>query len=144
MNNSVYGKTMEDVRKYSNFKLVRTDKFEKYTNRADYKRPVIFGEHLSGIELRTTEVILNKPIYVGQAVLDLSKVLMSRLHYDVMKKHFGNRCKLLMTDTDSLMYGIETEDITADLSAMREYFDFSNYDKKHLLYLGDDLGETTR
>jgi hypothetical protein len=134
MNNSVFGKTMENVRKYSNFKLVRTDKFQKYVNRADFKRAINFGEHLSGIDRKTTEVKLNKPVYVGQAVLDLSKLLMNQLHYDVMKGQFGDRAKLLMTDTDSLVYGIESNDITAELSNIKEHFDFSNYPKDHPLY----------
>ena len=134
MNNSVFGKTMENVRKYSNFKLVRTDKFQKYVNRADFKRAINFGEHLSGIDRRTTEVKLNKPVYVGQAVLDLSKLLMNQLHYDVMKSQFGERAKLLMTDTDSLVYGIESSDITTELSNIKEHFDFSNYPKYHPLY----------
>ena len=134
MNNSVFGKTMENVRKYSNFKLVRTDKFEKYVNRADFKRAINFGEHLSGIDRRTTEVKLNKPVYVGQAVLDLSKLLMNTLHYDVIKRQFGNRCKLLMTDTDSLVYGIESDDLSSELSIIKEHFDFSNYPIEHPLY----------
>ena len=134
MNNSVFGKTMENVRKYSNFKLVRTDKFQKYVNQADFKRAINFGEHLSGIDRKTTEVKLNKPIYVGQAVLDLSKLLMNQLHYDVMKKQFGDRATLLMTDTDSLVYGIESTDIIAELADIKEHFDFSNLDKEHPLY----------
>jgi hypothetical protein len=134
MNNSVFGKTMEDVRKYSNFKLVRTAQYQKYSKRADFKRSIKFGEHLSGIIRRQTEARLNKPMYVGQAVLDLSKLLMNQLHYDVMKTQFGERAKLLMTDTDSLVYGIESEDLTAELSNIKEHFDFSNYPKDHVLY----------
>jgi hypothetical protein len=89
---------------------------------------------LSGIDRKPTETKLNKPIYVGQAVLDLSKLLMNRLHYDVMKTQFGERAKLLMTDTDSLVYGIESENLTMELSNIKEHFDFSNYPKDHVLY----------
>ncbi len=59
---------------------------------------------------------------------------MNTLHYDVIKKQFGKRCKLLMTDTDSLVYGIESDDLTAELSNIKEHFDFSNYPSEHPLY----------
>ena len=134
MNNSVFGKTMENVRRYSNFKLIRPDQRDKYTNRADFKRFVEFGDNLYGVDRKTTVVNLNKPIYVGQAILDLSKVKMNELHYLVIKKHFGDRAKLLMTDTDSLVYGIASQDVNKELLQFAEYFDFSNFAEEHEMY----------
>ena len=134
MNNAVFGKTMEDVRKYSNFYLVRTEKWSKTVNRPDFKTSRAFGKYVSGVFRHKTEVQLNKPIYVGASVLDLSKLHMFHLHYDVVKAHFKNRAELLMTDTDSLVYEITSPDLTADLWQIREHFDFSNLPRDHPLY----------
>jgi hypothetical protein len=135
MNNAVFGKTMEDVRKYSNFYLVRSGKQWKRTvNRPDFKSSIAFGEHVSGVFRHKTEVLLNKPIYVGQSVLDLSKLHMFKLHYDVVKPTFGDRARLLMTDTDSLVYEIKSPDLISELKGMAEHFDFSNLPTDHPLY----------
>ena len=125
---------MENVRQYSNFKLVRPDMIRKYLNRADFKRFVEFGDNLYGVDRRSTKVYLNKPIYTGQAILDLSKVKMNELHYLVIKKNFGDRATLLMTDTDSLVYGIESPDVNKELIKFAEFFDFSNLPEKHELF----------
>ena len=129
-NNSVFGKTMEDVRKYQNFNLVKSDRlFRKYTERPDFKSLVCYGgddPHLFGMWSNKTEIYLNKPIYLGTTILDLSKLHMTRLHYDVMKAQFGTRCKLLMSDTDSLVYEIVSEDLNAELQSIEQHFDFSN------------------
>ena len=82
---------------------------------------------------------LNKPIQIGQAILDISKVLMFDFHYDVMMPRYGHeRLKLLMTDTDSLYYQISspdpTFDVYKDLAEIQEHFDFSDYPKTHPLY----------
>ena len=130
-NNSVFGKTMEDVRKYQNFHLVKTEKlFKKYTERPDFKSIIMYGDYddpnLFGIWSNKTEVYLNKPIYLGTTILDLSKLQMNELHYDVMKKQFGTRCKLLMSDTDSLVYEIQSDDLNTELQSISRHFDFSN------------------
>ena len=135
MNNAVFGKTMEDVRKYSNFYLVRSGKqWERTVNRPDFKTSTAFGEHVSGVFRHKTEVKLNKPIYVGQAVLDLSKLHMFHLHYDVVKATFGDRAELLMTDTDSLVYAVKSPDLVSELKGIAEHFDFSNLPSDHPLY----------
>ena len=135
MNNAVFGKTMEDVRKYSNFYLVRSGKqWDRTVNRPDFKTSTAFGEYVSGVFRHKTTVVLNKPIYAGQAVLDLSKLHMFHLHYDVVKATFGDRARLLMTDTDSLVYVLKSPDLIAELRSMAEHFDFSNLPTDHPLH----------
>ena len=85
MNNSVFGKTMENIRKYRNIKLVMTE--EKYLHtvmRPNFKSGVLFGENLMGCEMGKIKVVMNKPVYLGQVILDLSKIVMYEFHYDYM------------------------------------------------------------
>ena len=99
----VFGKTMENVRKRVDVKLLRSDeekKILKYVAKPTFARQVIFNPDLVGIQNRKEKVLLNKPIYVGMAVLDLSKWLMYDLFYNNLKKTYGNDVKLCYTDTD--------------------------------------------
>lgn len=136
MNNSVFGKTMENVRNRINFHLVSDEKkLVRLTNKPNFKKhPKIFSDNLIGVELEKVTVTLNKPIYVGMAILDNSKHLMYDYHYNHMLPKYGNKCKLLFTDTDSLCYSIETEDVYADMKQDSDMYDFSGYDKNHYLY----------
>jgi hypothetical protein len=135
MNNSVFGKTMENVKGRINFELVTDEKrLEKLTAKPRYKKTKRFNDDLVGVELNKSAITLNKPIIVGACVLDMSKVLMYDFHYNTMKKTYGNKCKLLFTDTDSLTYHIETEDIYNDMSNNKHDYDFSDYPKEHMLY----------
>ena len=117
MNNSVFGKTMENVRLHKDIKLV-TDKkrCKKYTSKPNYHSTTAFSEHLIGIEMRKVEVIMNKPVYLGQAILDLSKIVMYEYHYDYMLPKYGRKAKLCYQDTDSLVYHIKTEDFYKDIA----------------------------
>ena len=81
-----------------------------------------------------TNILLNKPIYIGPAVLDLSKVLMAEFHYDFIRAKYGNRAELLFTDTDSLCYHIHTDDVYADFRTNPELFDTSDYPANHPNY----------
>lgn len=115
MNNVVFGKTMENVRKHVDVKLV-THWEGRYGAEALIAKPnfhsrSVFDENLAAMQLTKTEVYLNKPIYVGLCVLDLSKTLVYDFHYDYMNSQFDDRCKLLYTDTDSLLYEIRCPDI---------------------------------
>ena len=133
MNNSVFGKTMENVRNRVNVKLVTNKKaLNKLVKKANYKRVNEFHENLVAVHMEKATVKLNKPIYLGMSILDLSKTLMYRFHYEYVKPKWENKAKLLFTDTDSLCYEIETDDVHKDISEnVSEWFDTSNYDKDH-------------
>ena len=81
-----------------------------------------------------TEVLLDKPIYVGATILDLSKLHLYKFHYEYIKANYGNKAQLMFTDTDSLTYEIETDDVYEDFKQNLELFDFSGYDRKHPNY----------
>lgn len=139
MNNSCFGKTMENVRARSNFKFATTDvQRAKYTARATFKRLVPVGDevetNLMGVDMKMDKVVLDKPIFMGAAILDLSKRHMFEYHYEMMKPRYGDKIKLMFTDTDSLCYHIETPDIYKDMSEMREHLDLSGFPKDHPLY----------
>ena len=128
MNNSVFGKTCENQKKRTDIQLVTTDQKRKtLTEKPHCLGFRIFDENLAAIDMRKIKVLIDKPFYVGFTVLELSKLHMYRFHYEVIKPKYGEKARLLFTDTDSLMYEIETEDLYADMSAQRDLFDFSNY-----------------
>ena len=134
MNNSVFGKTIENIRKRQNVFLVdNREKAAKLTCRPNFDRATIFDRNLVAIHLKKTEVYFNKPVYVGQAILDLSKLLMFDFHYNyIQRKYSYKRAKLLFTDTDSLMYQINTDDFYADISTdIKTKFDTSEYPPDH-------------
>ena len=110
MINSVYGKTMENLQKRINVRLVNNETdFLKYTSRPSIITYKICGKNYAAIHEIKPVLTLNKPIYFGYTVLELSKWLMYDFHYNFIKKHFD--AKLLLTDTDSLMYEIKSEDV---------------------------------
>ncbi len=95
----------------------------------------IFSENLAAIELRKQKALINKPFYVGFTVLELSKLLMYRFHYDYIKEKFGDKAELLFTDTDSLMYLIKDENMYQEFFKDRlKYFDFSEYPTNNPLF----------
>ena len=139
MNNSVFGKTMENLRKRVDIKLVRTDgaeneKLRKIVAKPNFNRRVKFSNELSAIHVNKTNLTLNKPIYVGFSVLDLSKHLMYDWYYNKLKKKYGENCTMLYTDTDSLLVDIKTNDIYKDMSETKEDYDFSDYPQNHKLH----------
>ena len=133
MNNSVFGKTIENIRKRQNIILVdNRKKAEKLTSRPNFERATIFDKNLIAVHMKKTEVYFNKPVYVGQAILDLSKTLMFDFHYNYIKKKYKNRAELMFTDTDSLLYHIHTDDFYKDISYdIKEKFDTSDYPPNH-------------
>lgn len=133
MNNSVFGKTMENLRKRVDIHLVNSDdRAAKLTSRPNFKHLTIFTDKLSAIEMKKTQIIYNKPVYLGMCILDLSKTLMYDFHYNYIKPKYNERAKLLFTDTDSLAYEIKTEDFYKDISPdVKSMFDTSNYPKDH-------------
>ena len=136
MINSVYGKTMENLRKRINVRLVNNEKdFLKYTSRPTYITHKIFGKDYAAIHEIKPILILSKPIYVGLTVLDLSKWKMYDFHYNFIKNNFD--AKLLFTDTDSFTYEIKSENIFEEFFKRKDLFDFTNYpkDSKFLMRL---------
>ena len=134
MNNSVFGKTIENIRKRQNITLVDDRaKAVKLISRPNFDRATIFDRNLIAVHMKKTEVFFNKPVYVGQAILDLSKTLMFDFHYNyIQKKYTHNHAKLLFTDTDSLMYEITTDDFYKDISQdIKTKFDTSDYPPSH-------------
>ena len=111
MNNSVFGKTMENVRNHRDIKLVTSDKRRKrLVSEPNYHSHKKFSEHLMAIEMKKTRVKMTKPLYLGMSILDISKILMYELWYDYINPKYGDRAKLCYTDTDSFIIYIKTED----------------------------------
>ena len=133
MNNSVFGKTMENIRNRVDVKLVNNrKKAEKLVAKPNFKHCNIFYENLISIHMKKTELTYNKPVYLGMCILDLSKTLMYDFHYNYIKQKYGDKAKLLFTDTDSLMYEIQTEDFYKDISKdVKDRFDTSDYPPNH-------------
>ena len=137
MNNSVFGKTMDNLRKHRDIKLVTTDeKRNKLVSEPNYHTTKRFSENLLAIEMKKTKVKMNKPIYLGMSILDISKTLMYKFWYDYFKPKYGDKAKLCYMDTDSFIIHIITEDFYKDIADDVEiWFDTSNYDendKRHL------------
>ena len=134
MNNSVFGKTMENIRNRVNVKLVNTEEeLKKLVAKPNLKSPPkIFSENLVSVHLKKTSLTMNKPVYLGMCILDLSKTIMYDFHYNYIKPKYEEKAKLLFTDTDSFMYDIETEDFYKDISKdVKDRFDTSDYPENH-------------
>ena len=126
MNNRVLGKTMVNLRKRVSAKLVNNAKdYVKCISKPSFFSQKIFSKNFVAINEIKPVLILNKPIYVGFSILDLSKLLMYEFHYKYIKSKFD--AKLLFTNKDSLVYEIKTEDVYEDLYEDKNYFDFSDY-----------------
>ena len=120
---------MENIRKRVNIKLVNDrEKAKKLTAKPNFKHLNIFCEELIAVHMKKTSLIFNKPVYLGMCILDLSKTVM----YKYIKPKYGDKAKLLFTDTDSLMYEIKTEDFYKDISKdVKDRFDKSDYPPNH-------------
>ena len=132
MNNSVFGKTMENIRNHRDMKLATSEqKYEKYVMKPNFKGGERFADNLILAEMGKTEITMNKPVYLGQAILDLSKMVMYEFHYDYMKPKYGSKVRLCYMDTDSFVYEIETEDFYRDIAEdVETRFDTSGYSKE--------------
>ena len=133
MKNSVFGKTMENVRNHRDIKLVTTDKRRSVlASEPNYHSTKYILKDLSVMEMKKTEVRMNKPIYLGQEILDASKTLMYEFWYDYIKPKYGDNVRLcyIYMDTESFVMDIKTDDFYIDISNdVYKWFDTSNYDK---------------
>ena len=121
---------MENICKHRNIKLVNDEeKYLRNVMRPNFKSGTLFGSDLMGCEMGKIKVVMNKPVYLGQAILDLSKTIMYEFHYDYMKhKYPDDKLTLCYMDTDSLVYSIKTEDFYKDIANdVETRFDSSGY-----------------
>ena len=145
---------MENIRKYRDIKLVTTDKKRnQLASEPNYHTTKYFSENLMAIEMKKTKVKMNKPIYYGMSILDISKTLMYEFWYDYIKSKYGDRAKLCYTDTDSFVIYVITDDFYKDIASdVEKWFDTSRYDenderplsigknKKEIGFFKDELG----
>ena len=153
MNKAVFGTIMENIRKHRNIKLVMSrESYLKTVMKPNFKSGVLFGENLMGCEMGKIKVVMSKPVYLDQAILDLSKIIMYEFHYNYMKQKYNNdKLQLCYMDTDSLVYHIKTGDFYADIADdIPTRFDTSGYcsncpvpiglNKKVIGLVKDELG----
>jgi len=132
--NTTFGKTMEQVRHGVNIRLICDEhKLTKAVSKALFRQSEIINKDLVMVSGAKQTITLNKPISVGFAILEISKLTMYRFFYEYLKLKYGDKCKLLFTDTDSLCCHIETDDLYADMAENIELFDTSNFETTHSL-----------
>ena len=135
MNNAIFGKTMEDKRKHLDFEVVSDEtRYMKCVSNPNFKHSHIINESLVGVEKQKTKLKLDKPIFIGMSILDLSKQHMYKFYYDVMKPKYGDNIKMVYTDTDSFVFHTKTNDVYEDLNTIKKELDFSDYPKEHKCY----------
>ena len=130
MNNSVFGKAMENVRKHRDIKLVTTDKRRnQLVSEPNHHTAKWFSENLLAIEMKKTNVKMNKPVYRGLSILEISKILMYEFWYDYIEPTYQNNAKLCYMDRDSFIMNIKTEDFYEDIASdVEKRSDTSNYE----------------
>ena len=134
MNNSVFGKTMENVRNRRDMKIVTTEKQRnKFVSNPNYHSTKYISENLIVMEMKLTEVKINKPIYLSQAILDISKALVYEFCCYYIKSKYKDKARLCYMDTHNLIINIKAEDFYEDIDGnVKEWFDTSsNYVKKN-------------
>ena len=136
MNNRCYGKTLESKRRRVNLRFVRSEEeVKKQTSNHLFQAFKIFDQNLAALIVRKRMILWNKPTIVGASILDLAKYYMYNFHYNVMKPNFD--CRLMYSDTDSLLYEVKGKDFYKELETnrdLRQNFDLSNYPLSHNLY----------
>ena len=152
MNNSVFGKTMENIRKHRDIKVVTTDrKRSKLVSEPNYHIINLISEDLLIIEKKKTKVKMNKPIYLGLSILEISKILMYEFWYNYMKPKYNDNVRLCYMHTDSFVMHIKINDFYKDIASdVENRFDTSNYEvnrplptgknKKVIGLMKDELG----
>ena len=140
MNDSVFGKMMENICRHRNIKLVNNkEEYLKTVMKPNFKSGTLLGDDLMGCEMGEIKVVMNKPVHLGQAILDLSKLIMYEFHYDYMLPKYAQSAggahvkniKLCYMDKDSFVYDIKTEDFYKDIAEdVEKRFDTSGYNDK--------------
>ena len=129
MNNAVFGNAMEDVRKHRIIKLVTIYRRKNnLVSELSYHTTMFFSENLLAMEMRKTQILMNKPVYLGLSILDLSKSVMYEFWYDYVKPKYGENATLCCMDTDSFGVYIKTDDIHKDIAEdIETRFDTSSF-----------------
>ena len=154
VNNSVFGKTTQNIGKHNDIKVITNiESFLKTVRKPNFKSSICFSENLMGCEMRKTKVTMNKPVYLGEAILDLSKLVMYEFHYDYMIPKYSGNLKVCFMDTDSLVYHIKTNGLYSDIAEdVKARFSRNGYDasdaralpggknKKLVEFMKDELG----
>lgn len=133
-NNAIFGKCMENLKKRTHIRLAKNpQQFERYSSMPTFRSCKIIHKQLTSVQLSKPVVRLDRPIYVGFCILDLAKLKMYDFHYNYMARKYGDKARLIFTDTDSFIYWIQTGDLYSDIAGDDEY-DFSNYPPDHPTY----------
>ena len=134
--NTFYGKTVENVRKCSNIRLIADEKrFVRTVAKATYKRSAIINDQLALVENMNVKILLCKPIAVGCTILEIAKFIMHQFYYDCLLPKFGDRLHMCFTDTDSFICHIQSDDLVGELDVIADrWLDTSNFELDHPLY----------
>ncbi len=137
-NNAFFGKTMENVENRINVQILQLDDqspaFLKKASSSKFLDYNKISDKMCAVHMRKTNVYLNKPIFVGQSILDISKCLMYDFYYNVLKSKYNDNMRLIYTDTDSLIIEFKTENIYCDLALIKDKFDMSDIKKDSPYY----------
>ena len=130
MNNAVFGKAMENVRKHREIKLVSRNRRRNFlVSEPNYHTTKFFTQNLLAIEMKKAEILMNKPVCLGLSILELSEILMYRFRYDYVQPKYGEKAKLCYMDTNNFIVYIKADDIYKDIAEdVETRFDFSNYE----------------
>ncbi|XP_076383749.1 uncharacterized protein LOC143260999 [Megalopta genalis] len=136
MNNAVFGKTMENVRNHVNVKLLSrwSGRYGagRLIARPNFHSCTVFSEDFVAVQMNQLSIKFYKPIYIGMSVLDISKLHLYDFHYGYMLPNFQERCRILYTDTDSLIYQIICDDAYEMIKRDIHRYDTSNYDRNNV------------
>ena len=129
MNNAIFGKTMENVRKRRDIRLVTTERRDYLVPEPKYHNTKFFTDILLAIVMKKTEILINKPVYLGLSMLELSKILLHEFWYDYLKSKYGEKTKFCYMDKDTFIVYIKTDDIYKDIAEdVETRFDTSSYE----------------
>ena len=133
MNNSVFGKTLENIRNRVDIQLISSDKVtQNLAVKPNYDHCTIFDENVIAIHMKKTKLYFDNPVYLGMSIHGFSKSLMYDFNYNYIKTKYGYNAKLLFTDTDSFAYEIKIKDFYKDINPdIEKRFDTSDYTSNH-------------